>query len=96
MKYCHHCRGENRDGARFCGHCGRPLTTYFVSPWNLRALRKSAQDKWISGVCGGLGEYTPLPSWLWRALFLVAFFGFGFGLLAYILLHALMPDASAE
>ena len=25
MKPCPHCGGQNRDGARFCGHCGRPF-----------------------------------------------------------------------
>lgn len=25
MKPCSHCRGQNRDEARFCGHCGRPF-----------------------------------------------------------------------
>jgi hypothetical protein len=38
--------------------------------WNLRELRRSNKDKKIAGICGGLGEYTPLPSWLWRAIFL--------------------------
>src|SRR5262245_5112408 len=27
MKHCTHCGGENRDQARFCGHCGKPFTT---------------------------------------------------------------------
>jgi len=26
MKRCVHCRGENRDQARFCGHCGKPFS----------------------------------------------------------------------
>jgi uncharacterized protein YkwD len=26
MKHCSHCKGENRDQARFCGHCGRSFT----------------------------------------------------------------------
>jgi hypothetical protein len=35
----------------------------------LKTLSKSQNDKWIGGVCGGLGAYTPLPSWLWRVIF---------------------------
>lgn len=27
MKPCPHCGGQNREGARFCGHCGRPFTS---------------------------------------------------------------------
>jgi phage shock protein PspC (stress-responsive transcriptional regulator) len=65
------------------------------SEWDFRALKKSKKDKLLGGVCGGLGEHTPLPSWLWRVLFLVAFFAFGSGLLVYILLWIFMPPASA-
>ena len=37
--------------------------------WNFRQLHRSRRDVWLSGVCGGLGEHTPLPSWLWRVIF---------------------------
>ena len=60
--------------------------------WRLRELRKSAQDKRIAGICGGFGEYTPLPSWLWRALFLTFLFTGGLGLIAYIFLWIFMPS----
>lgn len=61
--------------------------------WNIRAMTKSRTDKLIGGVCGGLGEYTPLPSWLWRVIFLAAFLIFGTGLLVYLLLWIFMPPA---
>ena len=61
--------------------------------WNLRALRKSAHDKKIAGVCGGLGEYTPIPAWLWRVVFVTSLFAGGMGLIAYITLWVCMPDA---
>jgi phage shock protein PspC (stress-responsive transcriptional regulator) len=38
---------------------------------SVRNLKKSATDKKIAGVCAGFGEHTPMPAWLWRALFLV-------------------------
>jgi len=56
-----------------------------------RRLSKSQNDKWIGGVCGGLGMHSPVPSWLWRVIFCVAFFIFGTGLLIYILLWIFMP-----
>jgi len=62
----------------------------------LREMRKSASDKKIAGICGGLGEYTPLPSWMWRVLFLTAFFVGGIGLIAYIILWIFMPSAKAQ
>ena len=63
--------------------------------WNLRELRKSAHDKKIAGVCGGLGEYTPIPSWLWRVVFVTSLFAGGMGLIAYITLWICMPAAKA-
>jgi phage shock protein PspC (stress-responsive transcriptional regulator) len=60
--------------------------------WNLRELRKSACDKKIAGVCGGFGEYTPIPSWLWRVVFVTSLFAGGMGLIAYVILWVCMPD----
>lgn len=57
----------------------------------LQRLTKSEKDKWIGGVCGGLGEHTPIPSWSWRFLFTVLFLCGGAGLLLYILLWIFLP-----
>ena len=62
----------------------------------VRNLRKSATDKKIAGVCGGFGEFTPMPSWLWRALFLLLVFLWGVGLVAYIILWICMPPAELQ
>ena len=59
-------------------------------------LTKSKKDVWIGGVCGGLGEHTPIPSWVWRALFAVMIFGYGVGLAAYIVLWIFVPEATRE
>jgi phage shock protein C len=59
----------------------------------LRALSKSEKDSWIGGVCGGLGEHTPLPSWVWRMVFLLLMFGYGFGFGLYIILWICLPAA---
>jgi phage shock protein PspC (stress-responsive transcriptional regulator) len=58
-----------------------------------RDLIKSASYSKISGVCGGFGEYTPLPSWLWRVFFLVSLFLGGLGLIIYLMLWICMPSA---
>ncbi|MFD0738455.1 PspC domain-containing protein [Lysobacter koreensis] len=65
------------------------------SEWNLHALRRSDTDRQIEGVCGGLGEYTPVPSWLWRVAFVATVFVGGAGLLAYVLLWLFVPKAEA-
>jgi len=63
---------------------------------SIRNLKKSATDKKIAGVCGGLGEHTPMPSWLWRAVFLSLTFLWGTGLVAYIALWICMPAANDQ
>jgi len=61
----------------------------------LRRLSRSGDDRVLGGVCGGLGRYTPIPSWLWRVLFLLLVLIFGTGLLLYILLWIFMPKQRA-
>lgn len=60
----------------------------------LRDLKKSATDIKLAGICGGFGEYTPVPSWLWRVIFFVSLFVGGLGLITYILLWLFMPSAT--
>ena len=45
----------------------------------------STTDRKIGGVCGGIAEYFDVDPLLVRIGFLVMFFGFGCGLLAYLL-----------
>lgn len=61
--------------------------------WDMQQLRRSWRDTWISGVCGGLGEHTPLPSWLWRTIFVATSIGIGVGFVAYVALWIFMPKA---
>ena len=61
----------------------------------LHRLRRSRRDQLIGGVCGGLGEHTDLPSWVWRVIFCVAALYFGIGLLLYLLLWIFIPAATA-
>jgi phage shock protein PspC (stress-responsive transcriptional regulator) len=61
----------------------------------LQAFTKSENDHWLGGICGGLGETTPLPSWAWRLLFVLIFaITYGFGLFIYILLWIFVPAKS--
>ena len=49
-------------------------------------------DKMIAGVCSGLADYFNVdPTWI-RALFVIAFLGFGSVLLVYIVLAIVMPN----
>lgn len=57
----------------------------------LNALRRSAADRWIGGVCGGIARATGVDAWIWRLLFaLLALFG-GTGVVLYALLWIFVP-----
>ena len=57
---------------------------------NKRLVKSS--DRKLFGVCGGLGNYFDIDPTVVRIGFLVAFFGFGTGLLIYLILAVAMPD----
>jgi phage shock protein C len=65
-------------------------TAPFASAVN--AFRRSRNDRWIAGVCGGLARTTGLESWTWRLIFVVLFLCGGFGLLVYLLLAIFVPS----
>lgn len=58
-----------------------------------KKLRKSAVNKKIAGVCGGLGEYFNIDPVLFRALFVILFICAGSGILAYLILALVMGKA---
>ncbi len=62
----------------------------------LNRFRRSRRDKWIGGVCGGLGEITTFPSWTWRLVFALLFLCYGVGLIPYILLWIFVPKESEQ
>lgn len=58
-------------------------------------LKKSSHDRVIAGVCGGIAEYFDMDPTLVRAGYvLLSVLSTGFpGLLVYIVLAFVMPDA---
>ena len=60
-------------------------------PSVLHQLRRSVHDRWIGGVCGGLGALTNIPSWTWRILFVLTALLHGLGVVMYLLLWIFVP-----
>jgi phage shock protein C len=54
-------------------------------------IRLSDGDRWIAGVCGGIGAITRVDSWIWRLLFVAGLFAGGFTFILYILLWIFVP-----
>ncbi|HEY2780506.1 MAG TPA: PspC domain-containing protein [Steroidobacteraceae bacterium] len=67
-------------------HTDPPLTSA------VNAFRRSRNDRWIAGVCGGMGRATGMESWVWRLFFTVLFLCGGTGLLVYFLLAIFVPS----
>jgi phage shock protein C len=61
------------------------------SSFPVNRLRRSLTDRWIGGVCGGLGRLTGVESWIWRILFVFGLVFGGFTLFAYIVLWIFVP-----
>lgn len=58
-----------------------------------KKLYRDPEDNVLGGVCSGLGYYFGIDKVWLRAAFLIAFFGFGFGGLLYLILWAIIPSA---
>lgn len=58
-----------------------------------KKLRKSATDRKISGVCGGVAEYLGLdPTWVRLGWAAITLFACGTGIIAYIIAAIIIPE----
>ena len=61
-----------------------------------KRLVRNVQDKKIAGVCAGLADYLDMDQTLVRALWILFTLLGGSGVLAYIILWVIMPEAGIE
>jgi phage shock protein C len=66
-----------------------------VPPTPTPRLRRSATDRMVGGVSGGLAEYTGIDATLWRVAFVALTLLGGSGVLFYAVLWVLVPAPSA-
>ncbi len=70
-----------------------PAGNYQAVPQRKRLVR-SRDDRWISGVCGGVASYLGVDANLVRLVVVLGtIFGFGSLFIAYIVAWILMPEA---
>jgi phage shock protein PspC (stress-responsive transcriptional regulator) len=67
-----------------------PSTDPVMSAVN--SFKRSRSDRWLGGVCGGIGRSTGMESWVWRLIFAALFICAGAGLLVYLLLWIFVPS----
>ena len=61
-----------------------------------KKLYKSVKDRKIAGVCGGIAEYLNVDSNVIRIIWVLFAFGFGSGILAYIICALILSDNPSE
>lgn len=61
----------------------------------VNGLQRSRSDRWLGGVCGGLGQITGLAAWMWRVIFALLVVCGGTGVLVYLLLWIFLPQEPA-
>jgi phage shock protein PspC (stress-responsive transcriptional regulator) len=58
-----------------------------------KRIYRDPDNRVIGGVCGGLGAYFNFDPLILRILFIIAVLGFGSGILVYIILWIVIPEA---
>ena len=59
-----------------------------------KQLMRSGRDKKIAGVCAGVANYFDMDPTIVRVIWAVLAFGYGAGIVAYIILWIIAPVAS--
>lgn len=65
----------------------------YTSESKRKKLYRDPDQRVAGGVCSGIGHYFDVDPIIFRAIFVIAFLGFGSGLLLYIILWIIMPEA---
>jgi phage shock protein PspC (stress-responsive transcriptional regulator) len=60
-----------------------------------KKILKKSKDKKIAGICSGIADYLGWQTHNVRTIFVIAAI-FGSGLVAYLVLYFVMPDADAD
>ncbi len=60
------------------------------------SMRRSLDDRWIGGVCGGLARMMGVESWIVRLAVTLLTFLWGTGLIIYALLWVFVPPEGAD
>jgi len=82
---------ENNSDEKQNGSTSRDQKTYYTN--KTRRVFRDGDNKVLGGVCSGIASYFDTdPLWIRLAL-VVLFFGFGSGLLLYIILWIIIPEA---
>lgn len=89
--YCVRCGTELPETASYCMQCGAATDRVRAVP--AEPLLRSATDRKIAGICGGLAKYLAMDPTVVRVLWLLLTFGLPpAGILGYIAAWILVPQ----
>jgi phage shock protein C len=57
----------------------------------INGLQRHRDDRWLAGICGGIGRVTGVASWVWRLLFSALVLCAGTGIVLYLLMWIFVP-----
>lgn len=86
--------GSVEDFERFEEEPGEEKTQPKQQPWNTK-LYRSADDQMLGGVCAGLAAHTGIETWIVRVVFIILGLINGIGIIAYIILWVVLPEAKS-
>ena len=104
MAVCTKCGNSMNDEARFCSSCGTPVGApqaqntqnygqNYGGHYGATRLIRPRAERMIAGVCQGLANsYAWDVTWVRVIAVLLAIFGGGIGLIAYIVFWIVMPE----
>lgn len=61
----------------------------------MKKLTRSRTDRWIAGICGGIGEYLEIDPNVIRVIWVIftVVTGFVIGIVIYLLLWLILPES---
>ncbi|MCK4630355.1 MAG: PspC domain-containing protein [Bacteroidales bacterium] len=65
-------------------------------PSGYRRMYRDPDNRILGGVCSGMSAYWRIDPIILRILFVIAFLGFGTGLIIYIILWVVIPEAKTK
>ena len=86
---------EVLEGMGYAGYLREEASQSYTYPYRsgYKRLYRHPSEKILGGICGGVAAYLNTDPVFIRILFVVLFFGFGTGLLLYLIMWIVVPQA---